>query len=201
MQNGWILRKGIWKSREMDDLIRITMLNDYIFCPASIYFHNLYGSRETMLYQGKAQFDGTKAHASIDNESYLKSKKILTGMTVFSERYGLVGKIDAYDMKTCSLIERKKKIKKIYDGYVFQLYAQYFCMTEMGYRVDELFLYSMDDNKKYKIKLPEENDVMLQKFERTIRDIKTTNIEDYVQENREKCMNCIYFEACDRGKA
>ena len=74
-------------------------------------------------------------------------------------------------------------------------------MTEMGYRVDELFLYSMDDNKKYKIKLPEENDVMLQKFERTIRDIKTTNIEDYVQENREKCMNCIYFEACDRGKA
>ena len=69
----------------MDDLIRITMLNDYMFCPASIYFHNLYGGRETLTYQGKAQLDGKKAHEMIDNQSYLNERKMLTGIDVYSE--------------------------------------------------------------------------------------------------------------------
>ena len=45
----------------MDDLIIISNLNDFIFCPASIYFHKLYGSEDTIMYQSKAQLDGTKA--------------------------------------------------------------------------------------------------------------------------------------------
>lgn len=184
----------------MDDLIRITMLNDYVFCPASIYFHNLYGSRDVMLYQEKAQLDGTKAHETIDNESYLKSRKVLTGLEVFSETYGLIGKIDLYDTKNHSLTERKKRIKTIYDGYVFQIYAQYFCMKEMGFRVDELFLYSMEDNKKYKLPLPNENPEMLLKFKKVIEELKTTSIDDFKQTNPEKCKHCIYYDACDRGE-
>lgn len=46
----------------MDELIIISNLNDLIFCPASIYFHKLYGSEDTIMYQLKAQLDGTKAH-------------------------------------------------------------------------------------------------------------------------------------------
>ena len=49
----------------MDDLIIISNLNDFIFCPASIYFHKLYGSGDTIMYQSKAQLDGTKAHEKI----------------------------------------------------------------------------------------------------------------------------------------
>lgn len=37
----------------MDDLIIISNLNDFIFCPASIYFHKLYGSEDTIMYQSK----------------------------------------------------------------------------------------------------------------------------------------------------
>lgn len=184
---------------EMDDLIRITMLNDYVFCPASIYFHNLYGSRETMLYQGKAQLDGSKAHETVDNESYLKSKGIISGLDVFSEQYGLIGKIDIYDRKKYRLTERKKKIKTIYDGYIFQLYGQYFCMKEMGYRIDELFLYSMDDNKKYSVVLPENDTAMYRKFKNVITEMRSISIDDFRQNNSEKCQNCIYFDACDRG--
>lgn len=40
----------------MDDLIIISNLNDFIFCPASIYFHKLYGSEDTIMYQSKAFF-------------------------------------------------------------------------------------------------------------------------------------------------
>ena len=61
----------------MDDLIIISNLNDFIFCPASIYFHKLYGSEDTIMYQSKAQLDGTKAHEKIDNGTYSTRKNIL----------------------------------------------------------------------------------------------------------------------------
>ena len=60
----------------MDDLIIISNLNDFIFCPASIYFHKLYGSEDTIMYQSKAQLDGTKAHEKIDK---FNTKKYTNG--------------------------------------------------------------------------------------------------------------------------
>ena len=68
---------------------------------------------------------------------------------------------------------KKKKIINVYDGYIFQLYAQYFCLLEMGYEVYKIKLYSYDDNKSYKIALPSENYEMLNKFERTLEAINT----------------------------
>lgn len=183
----------------MEELIRITLLNDFIYCPVSIYFHNLYGSMDTMIYQGSKQFDGKAAHKTVDAQSASTSKNIVTGLDVFSEKYGLVGKIDYYDLGSRTLVERKKKIKTVYDGYIFQLYGQYFSMIEMGYKVDRLELYSMDDNKKYKVLLPEDDSEMLLKFEKVIEDINAFDIEKFSQRNRDKCLNCIYEPACDRS--
>ena len=77
---------------------------------------------------------------------------------VYSEKYGVIGKIDMYDENKKLLVERKKHVNKIYDGYVFQLYAQYFAMLEMGYTISSLEIRSLDDNKKYKIALPNQDD-------------------------------------------
>jgi CRISPR-associated protein Cas4 len=49
----------------MDDAIIFSWLNDFIFCPVSIYFHNLYGNQTTMTYQTEKQINGTAAHKSI----------------------------------------------------------------------------------------------------------------------------------------
>lgn len=68
----------------MDNLIRITQINDFIFCPVSIYFHNLYGDRDKITYQRKEQINGTYAHEKIDNKKYSISKHILTGFDVHS---------------------------------------------------------------------------------------------------------------------
>ncbi len=183
----------------MDDAIIISNLNDFIFCPASIYFHNLYGSRSTITYQSSAQINGTDAHHSIDSGTYSTRKNIITAMDVYSEKYNLVGKIDIYESDKKILIERKRKIKTIYDGYVFQLYAQYFAMCEMGYEVKKLKFYSMIDNKNYSIKLPDENPEMFSRFEEIILLIKKFSLENFKQINIEKCKNCIYEPACDRG--
>ena len=73
-----------------------------------------------MLYQKKPQLDGTKAHETIDCGRYCSGKNVLTGLDVYSAKYGLIGKIDIYDRNKAKLIERKKRIKTIYDGYILQ---------------------------------------------------------------------------------
>jgi CRISPR-associated protein Cas4 len=152
-----------------------------------------------MTYQNSAQINGTHAHVSVDHGTYSGNKKVLTALEVYSERYNLVGKIDMYNVDTKILTERKRKVKTIYDGYVFQIYAQYFAMTEMGYEVRKLRIQSMIDNKIYPIQLPQDDSEMLKKFEATLERIRSFDMEDFVQENVEKCKGCIYEPACDRG--
>ena len=64
-----------------------------------------------MIYQGSKQLDGKAAHKIVDAHSASTSKNIITGLDVFSEKYGLAGKIDYYDLDRRTLVERKKKIK------------------------------------------------------------------------------------------
>lgn len=183
----------------MYEPLAITMLNDFIFCPASIYFHSLYGMRDKILYQTESQINGTSAHRTIDEQQYSDRKEILSAIYVYSEEYGLYGKIDLFNTKTGELRERKRTIKKIYDGYVFQVYAQCFALREMGYTVNKIFLYSITDNKNYPVALPEENEEMKKKFEQTIEDIHHFQMDSFIQDNPKKCENCIYEPACDRG--
>lgn len=182
----------------MDDVILITELNDFVFCPISIYFHKLYGDTDVTIYQSTYQINGTKAHESVDNKKYTNTD-IIKAIDVYSEKYHLSGKIDIYNTKTKTLIERKKKVKNLYDGYIFQLFGQYYCMSEMGYEIKYLEIYSMDDNRKYSIELPEQNIAMKVRFETIIREIQQFDISSFEQTNILKCNNCIYEPACDRS--
>lgn len=182
-----------------ENLILFTQLNDFIFCPMSIYFHNLYQGQERRMFHSTDQEKGAAAHSSIDMKTYSTRKDIMCGLDAYSERYGLVGKIDIFEIDTGKLIERKKKIKTIYDGYVFQMYAQYFALCEMGYQVEELILRSMDDNRNYAVSLPDDDPEMKERFETTINSMREFNPDTFKQKNAEKCARCIYEPACDRG--
>lgn len=102
----------------MEEIILISWLNDFIFCPVSIYFHNLYGALNKTLYQSSYQLNGTKAHQCIDNGTYSDKKSILQGINVYSQEFGIQGKIDVFDIKKKLLTERKNQIIKIYNGYI-----------------------------------------------------------------------------------
>lgn len=183
----------------MDDLIPISFLNDFIFCPVSIYFHQLYGSQERLTYQCSDQINGTAAHKTVDSSTYSTRKNVLQGISVYSEKLHLIGKTDIFYKDTGILVERKKRIKTIYDGYVFQIYAQCYCLREMGYTVSGLKLYSMDDNKTFAVPLPENDSEMNNNFLNVIHQIKTFMLENFQQNNIEKCRHCIYEPACDRS--
>jgi len=179
----------------MEPYIQISKINDFIFCPKSIYFHGIYESFSEKTYHQSPQVNGKIKHESVDYQKYSTAKKYLQGLEVYSEKYNLAGKIDIYDGEAKTLTERKNKITKIYDGYRYQLYAQYFCMVEMGYEVEKLFFYSMTDNKKYEIALPEGEE--LEKFEKTLDDIRNFDmLNNNFSPNLAKCEKCIYYELC-----
>lgn len=181
----------------MESYLKISFLNDFIFCPRSIYFHQIYSSMETRLYTTVVQIKGKQAHKSIDSKTYTTARHILQNIYVYSEKYHLCGKIDLFDTKRNCLIERKKKIKIIYDGYIFQLYAQYYCLTEMGYQIDSMKLYSLDDNKTYPVALPSNDSVKKLAFEKLISDIASFDLTTPFMPNPNKCRHCIYNNLCD----
>lgn len=183
----------------MEQLIRISNLNDFIFCPASIYYHGMYEELDRSVFQDIDQIRGSFVHESVDKSKYSTRKDVLQGIDVYCSKYNLVGKIDIYDKKNKTLVERKNRIVKIYDGYIFQLYAQYFAMVEQGFEISKLSIYSFCDNKSYEIKLPSENRSMLSKFESLIYSINNFDLSKFHQSNIEKCNKCIYAPLCVSG--
>lgn len=183
----------------MEGYIPISYLNDFIFCPRSIYFHQLHGELTTRLYHDRPQIEGKAAHTAIDEKCYSSRRSILQGIDIYSEQYRICGKIDLFDVESGLLTERKKHIANIYDGYVFQIYAQYYGLTEMGYNVKSLRFYSCDDNKIYPVKLPAEDQRMQAAFEETVCKINSYDLRNFVQTNRKKCENCIYEPLCDES--
>lgn len=185
----------------MELYLKITYLNDFIFCPLSIYYHQLYGDLSERLYYNDSQIDGKAVHEAIDNQHYSTHKNVLQGIDVFSNEYKLCGKIDIYDKEKGELTERKKHIEQIYDGYLFQLYAQCLCLREMGYIVKTIRFYSSDDNKIYRVELPENNPKMFEKFKDTNNKMQFFDVNNYEPQSAEKCKNCIYNDFCDRPLA
>ena len=185
----------------MELYLKISNLNDFIFCPLSIYYHQLYGELEERMYYGQAQLDGKAVHSAVDEKRYSTHKNILQSIDVYSDEYKLCGKIDTFDTEKGILTERKKHIETIYDGYIFQLYAQCLCLREMGYVVKQLRFYSSDDNKVYPVPLPEEDIPMLEKFKAVNEAMQTFDVAEYHPKSADKCRNCIYNDFCDRPLA
>lgn len=183
----------------MEQYVKITYLNDFIFCPLSIYYHELYGSLEPVLYHDRPQIDGKSAHESIDSKNYSTHSCVLQGVDVYSVRYGLCGKIDTFDASSGVLTERKKKVSAIFDGYVFQLYAQCLCLEEMGFVVKKMRIWSKDDNRVYPISLPSSDAVMFSKFLNCLQRLNEFEPSLFQPSNPSKCKACIYGAFCDRS--
>jgi len=179
----------------METYIKISTLNDFVFCPKSIYFHELYEKYNEKTYHSTYQQEWKINHKSIDNKTYSNKKNILQSLPVYSHKYQLLGKIDLYDIDTKTLIERKTKIQKIYIWYKYQLWAQAICLEEMWYKVKKIKIYSLKDNKSYEIELPKwEN---LEKFEKFLEKYKKFDIHNFKQTNPKKCQMCIYANLCN----
>lgn len=178
----------------MEPYIQISKINDFIFCPMSLYYHSIYENFSEKIYHSEYQTRGKISHKNIEKGDYSSLKRYLQGIDIYSEKYKLAGKIDIYDTLSKTVIERKYLVKKIFDGYRFQLYAQYFCLIEMGYEVKKLKIHSLADNKNYIIPLPEGD--RLNKFKNIIKAMYEFNPRLKIRKNKNKCARCVYGALC-----
>lgn len=195
-RNGLRVYRGLFLfGEDMESLIQISKINDFLFCPRSLYFHSVYESFSDATYHASPQVRGKLNHKTIDTGEYGSDRRYLQGEEVYSEHYGLVGKIDLYDKENKILIERKSKITAAHQGYRFQLYAQYFALTEAGFPVERLIIRSLSDNRRYEVPIPEGEELLA--FEATVERMKAFDIvEAPLETNLSKCGGCIYRPLC-----
>ena len=181
----------------MTDYIPLSMLNDFLFCPYSIYLHNVYMEAAEDVYKATPQTQGTIVHEGVDKKQGSTRKADIMSLPVYSDAFGIAGKIDIYKQDHRLLIERKNHLKHIYLGQIYQLWGQYFCMKEMGYEVEHLAFYEISTNKMTRVELPTEKEQtefldFIQKFKTYDPSSTAFNV------NPNKCVHCIYSNLCDK---
>lgn len=180
----------------MESYLMITQINDFIFCPRSIFFSGIYrNTADTAIYHQAPQKIGTANHAAIDEGRYSTRKDVITGLSVWSEKYSLLGRIDILFVSEKLLVERKYSISAVYPGFRYQLYAQYFALLEMGYEIKAMRLHSVKDNKNYEIALPTAKEI--NEFESVLQQIRSFSVVEKFSPNINKCAHCIYRPLCD----
>ena len=61
----------------MEDLILISNLNDFIFCPVSIYFHKLYGNQDNLTYFDNVQWNGFDTYYGVFHKCFYMRKSLV----------------------------------------------------------------------------------------------------------------------------
>ena len=148
------------------------------------------------IYHAKPQTRGRNAHQKIDEKQSSTDRNIIESLSVLSFELGVYGKIDIYKKDSKSLIERKYELKKIFKGQIYQLWAQYFCLESMGYKVENIAFYEISTHKTIYQPLPTELDKA--EIIQTINVLRNYNPNDEIVTNPIKCSHCIYCNLCDK---
>lgn len=180
----------------MNEYINLSSLNDFCFCPYSIYLHNVYESTDKELFQAAPQVRGSLSHQSIDTKQASTQKEILLSLPVYSETYHIMGKIDLYDREKGALVERKYKLGQIYRGQLYQLWGQYLCLIEMNYEVTSLAFFEISTHKTIPIALPSSQDLV--EFKQFINRFLSYDPLTPLSTSINKCRHCIYCNLCDK---
>ena len=147
-------------------------------------------------YHASPQTKGRAVHHASDNKTSSTRSNDIFNLPVFSEQFGLMGKIDVYRKDKKMLIEWKYQLHQIFQGQIYQLWAQMFCMREMGYEIEKLAFYEISTNKMIPVDMPGMEQET--QFELFINRFRTYNPEEQVKTNPNKCRHCIYCNLCDR---
>lgn len=181
----------------MEDYIHISTLNDFVFCPYSIYLQGVYMDTDEGQYKAMPQIQGKVAHQTTDKKTASNRSDDILSLPVYSEEYGLMGKIDVYKRKEKKLIERKYQLKQIFQGQIYQLWAQMLCLKEMGKEVESLAFYETSTNKMIPVPMPTEGDLLRFKgFLLRFRSFDPDNTPFTINHN--KCIHCVYCNLCDK---
>lgn len=148
------------------------------------------------LYHALPQTMGKISHESVEDKRYSTKKSDVMALSVVSERLGVVGKIDLYKSDRKLLIERKYRMKNIFRGQLYQLWAEYYCMVEQGYEVIHLAFYEISTNKMIPVSVPGPLEEM--ELISVLSDYRNYYPGAPLNISHNKCLHCIYSNLCDK---
>lgn len=148
------------------------------------------------LFHAKPQTTGRIAHSSVDTKTYTTSKDVLQSIPIVSNKLGLIGKIDLFYKNDKLLVERKYQLKQIYQGQLYQIWAQYLCLLEMGYEVEYIEFFEISTKRRIPLALPSAYDIEM--LCSHIEKYKHYNPADVIPINPNKCVHCVYCNLCDK---
>ena len=181
----------------MDGYVSFSELNDFLFCPQSLYLHTLYKNYKSNIYHDTPQADGKAAHETIDQNTYNRAGWE-TGVWLCSPSHMIYGRCDLYNPSTGELVERKRTIKKVYEGQRMQAWAQAICLMDMQRSVTSITLHSLTDNVRHKLPIPD--DLITSRVNLLVQEIQAykanynANVSVSVSDTR--CRRCIYAPLC-----
>ena len=180
----------------MEDIIAISALNQFIFCPRRCALMHVEGIWSANEHTAK----GTILHTHADERGYevIGNAKLLRALPLYSNQYGLSGKADIVEVRGKEIIpvEYKKGKKREFDNDNIQLAAQALCLEEMfNVEIKHGYIYHASSKKR--------REVFIDKALRT-ETIKTIEIvrELLAHENipqaeyKPRCEGCSLYNIC-----
>lgn len=163
--------------------IHLRHLNDAAYCPRRFKLKQVVGQFQLSLDMA----DGLASHQGTVRPG--------GEQRVYSERLGLIGRIDA--LRTVSgqrvLSEHKRASAPSHAHDILQLQAQALCLAEMGVQVDQLVLH---DRRRHRSWSVERDDAAVEALVDTCRALLASATLPAVLTRRSLCRSCTVRDAC-----
>ena len=180
----------------MKDIIAISALNQYVFCPRRCALMHVEGIWSDNEHTAK----GTILHKNADEKGYETSgaAKLLRALPLYSENYGLSGRADIVEVRAGEIIpvEYKKGKKREFDNDNIQLTAQALCLEEMfGKPISRGFIFHAASKRRREVvfddNLRNETIAVIE----AVRELLETEIIP-AAELKPRCNGCSLYGTC-----
>lgn len=140
----------------MEEIIAISALNQYVFCPRRCALMNVDGIWSDNEHTAK----GTILHKNTDTRGYenIGGAKVLRALPLYSKKYGLSGKADIVEIHKSEIVpvEYKKGKRRKFENDNVQLAAQALCLDEMfEQKIKRGFIYHASSKKRREVIIDE----------------------------------------------
>lgn len=180
----------------MEDVIAISALNQYVFCPRRCALMHVEGIWSANEHTAK----GTILHDHADERGYevIGKAKLLRALPLYSNQYGLSGKADIVEIRGDEIIpvEYKKGKKRDFNNDNIQLTAQALCLEEMFQtQISRGFIYHASSKKRREVILDEN---LRAETINTIEIVRELLAKETIPpaEYKPRCEGCSLYNIC-----
>lgn len=180
----------------MDEIISISSLNQYAFCPRRCALLNIEG----IWSDNEHTIQGSLLHEQTDKIGYetVGNARLLRALPLFSLKYGLSGKADVVEVRGKEIIpvEYKKGRRRKFENDEIQLTAQALCLEEMFQtKITRGFIYHAASKKRREVLIDESlRSLTLETLEKVRKLLAEGKIPP--AEFKPRCNGCSLYDIC-----